>query len=329
MPHRPSPTALAARALGRPKRRPRGHEIAYFGYSVTGYDGETTSQEDLFVVSPSSGAVRRLTDDRSAPGVVSDRDPAWSPDRSVLAVHRSTGGPSVLHLVSSLTGATVDSLVEGFSPAWLDARTLLYLSSIDAGTGRTYDPGRTEVWCVDLVTRVTTRITSLGAGAHATTVSWHPTAGLALGYTAAGLPGGPAERDAVATVPVAVVAAARASGTLVTSGDLTFHTGASVNAGQPDWAPSGDALALVTWPDGGAARAAYLDLATGALTTVPAPPPGHGDHGPAWSPDGRTIAFARGDEDAWSEIWLYAVASGSLSRLTDDSRGRFKGSLDW
>src|SRR3712207_7437667 len=39
-------------------------------------------------VDPRTGVVRRLTDDRSRPEFVSDRDPAWSPDRRRLAIHR-------------------------------------------------------------------------------------------------------------------------------------------------------------------------------------------------------------------------------------------------
>jgi hypothetical protein len=50
-------------------------EIAYSAYSVSGAGGESTSQEDIFAVDPRTGQVRRLTDDRASPVMVSDRNP--------------------------------------------------------------------------------------------------------------------------------------------------------------------------------------------------------------------------------------------------------------
>ena len=302
-------------------------DIAYFSYAAPDLlpvDGETTTQEDIFRVSAWSGVVRRVTDDRTSPVFRSDRDPAWSPSRDRLAIHSASDGDADSHLVvvDAVSGAVVATLGAGRSPEWLDASTLLYLGSVDAGT----DDVRTDVFCVDIASGTVTRITDVGVGGDIGTLSWHPAAGLAVGIVQTT----PTERSSVAVVPAAAVGAVRAGAPPVPRTAFTFVTGPSTRASTPGWSPSGDRLAVSTWSDGAPPRVGVLTLATGALALVPGPtPPTLSDFGAVFSRDGRVIAFTRGDEDQWSEIWLYTLASGHLRQLTDDGRTRFKGSLDW
>ncbi|MGY1640639.1 hypothetical protein ACI782_05825 [Geodermatophilus sp. SYSU D00703] len=292
-------------------------EIAYFAYSVSGAGGETTSQEDVFAVDPRTGQVRRLTDDRTNPEFVSDRNPAWSPDRRRLAIHRGSASEpaSRLYLLSAADGAVEKVLVPGVGPMWLGTGTLLYLDD------------QQDVWSVDVRTLATRRITDLGTEVGIDGMSWHPVAGLAIGCA------GPGDRHSIATIPVASVAAARApGGTAVGPGALTFRTDPTVNASFPDWSPTADRIALTSWKPGDPSRVGYLTLASGALTLLPGdqtPGTTLSDHGAVFSPDGRTLAWVRGHEDTWTEIWLTELATGNTRRLTDDAQGRFKAGLDW
>ncbi len=288
-------------------------EIAYFAYSVSGAGGETTAQEDVFAVDPGTGQVRRLTDDRTNPVVVSDRNPAWSPDRRRLAIHRgsSVEPGSRLYVLSAADGSVVRTLVPGVVPQWLGTGSLLYL-----------DDDR-DVWCVDVGTRATRRITALGDDVTVDGMSWHPVGGLAIGCS------GPGDRSSVATIPAAsVLAAAVPGGPVVRPGALTFRTDPGVGASSPDWSPDADRIALTTWEPGSPSRVGHLTLATGEITLVPGDPP-LADHGAVFSPDGRRLAWVRGLEDTWTEIWLAEPGGGGARQLTDDAQGRFKAGLDW
>lgn len=301
--------------LPRPPRTPHP-KIAYFSYSISGADGETTSQEDIFTVDPRVGHVHRVTDDRHNPVFVSDRDPAWSPDRKTLAIHRATSAApeSWLYLIAAGNGRTLRRLVAGISPEWMDEATLLYLGE------------RGDVWTVDLDTLATCRITDLGADVQINGMSWHPTAGLAIGYSS------PA-RTSLATIPAATVAAARASGgSPVPPAGLTFVTDPAIKAVLPDWSPTADRLTLTSWQGPGlGSLVGYVTLSSGAVTMLFGPPSlaTLADVGAVFSPDGDTIAFSREREDSWSEIWLHDLTSGISRRLTDDHETRFKGGLDW
>ncbi|MDV3219788.1 hypothetical protein [Intrasporangium sp.] len=305
-------------------------EIAYFSYAIPiggPVDGETTTQEDIFTVSVLTGAVRRITDDRSLPMMKSDRDPAWSPSRTSLAIHTGTdsGDPVRIVVIDRASGSVIQDLVPGHSPEWLDAGTILFLDVVDAGT----DAARADVFCVDTATRSVSRITDVGVGGTIGSLSWHHSAGLALGYAEEG---GSSPRYSIAVIPAAAVGMARSSGTPVPRAGLTFVTPAVTRAATPDWSPSGDRIAVSTWTDGSPSRVGVLSVATGSLDLVPGPSaaePGLGDSGPVFSRDGRLLAFTRGQEDEWSEIWLHTIASGRNRQLTDDLRTRFKGALDW
>ncbi len=308
--------------LDRIVRRP---EITYFAYSVVGADGETTSQEDIFAVSPVTGDIRRITDDRDGP-YISDRDPAWAPDRSSIALHRSDGGPSRLYVIASGTGVTTAAHSEGFSPVWARPDWLLYRSQIDPATGAAFDPWRIEVWALNLVNGGICRITDVGPERQIDEMSWHPAAGLVLGMSEAG------GSSRLYVIPAAAVHAARLGGLPVASAGLTPLTAIAGEAGAPSWSPTADRVAYSTWTPGSPSRVGFIDLETGKVTLVPGPvaaSPVLADYGPVFSPDGKQLAFCRGHEDEYSEICLYNVNSRKVRQLTDENRTRFKGSLDW
>ena len=90
-----------------------------------------------------------------------------------------------------------------------------------------------------------------------------------------------------------------------------------------DWSPDGKSLIFTESVDNGAkARLSLLSLAT--LTTRPLTSPGNQqfDCEPAFSPDGATVAFARGPMGAFlGDLFVVQVAGGQPSRLTTGNSG--------
>ncbi len=110
-----------------------------------------------------------------------------------------------------------------------------------------------------------------------------------------------------------------------------------MNAGLPGWSPTADRIALTTWRAGTApgespSRIGHLDLPAGAVTVFPGDSTSGttlSDSGAVFSPDDRMLAWVRGFEDSWTEIWLHNLVTGTTRRLTDEGQGRYKASLDW
>ncbi len=96
-----------------------------------------------------------------------------------------------------------------------------------------------------------------------------------------------------------------------------------------DWSPAGTELACSARPDPqGAYRILEISLETRSTRAVTAPPVMFaGDFEPRYSPDGASMAFARGDMAYLTDIHLTPVAGGSVTRLTD-AQQEIRG-LDW
>jgi Tol biopolymer transport system component/DNA-binding winged helix-turn-helix (wHTH) protein len=90
--------------------------------------------------------------------------------------------------------------------------------------------------------------------------------------------------------------------------------------GALSWAPSGKSLIYPdhsgTSPD---SSIFLLDLQTFNTRSITTPPAGwEGDLNPAYSPDGRWIAFTRASETAVRDIFFMSTATGELHELTRD-----------
>jgi Tol biopolymer transport system component len=90
--------------------------------------------------------------------------------------------------------------------------------------------------------------------------------------------------------------------------------------GALSWAPSGKSL---IYPDhsGTSPNSSIflLDLQTLNTRSITAPPPGwEGDLNPAYSPDGKWIAFTRASETAVRDIYFMSPTTGELHQLTRD-----------
>ncbi len=293
------------------------HEIVYFSYSLDP-SVDVPGQEDVFAVDPDTGVVRRLTDDSSALEFLSDRDPVWSPDRSRVAIHRALSGnaPTIV-ILDAASGDTIATVADGVSPEWLDDSRLAFLAPYELNRVLTAEIGG-EV----------TELVTLPTGGAVSGMSWHPEQGLAFGYDDPGeLPG------MVAVVPAPAIEQAVTSGVAATSDAVLLHGRIGGAVILPAWSPDGSQLAVSsydpgTWsPDD--THIGLLDITQHTYRRLPSPSDGLISVHATWSPDGSRLAFMRGHEDQWSEVWVYDVATAALTQLTDDGRARFKGTPDW
>lgn len=96
-----------------------------------------------------------------------------------------------------------------------------------------------------------------------------------------------------------------------------------------DWSPKGDLLAAVDQASPNESESIFLlSIETGEKRPLSRPPAGgFGDRGPAFSPDGRSLAFARWREAPFNEIFVQPVEGGEATRLTLHA-GHIR-DLDW
>lgn len=292
-------------------------EIVYYSYSLDPAV-DVPGQEDIFALDPDTGVVRRLTDDSSGLDFVSDRDPAWSPDRKSLAIHRgiSAGAPRIV-ILDPATGETRQVVGEGTSPIWLTVDRLAFLPPY----------GQDRILTAALEGG-TTELLRVPEGGLVAGMSWHARQGLAFGYN------DPGENPGmVGLLPAAAVEQALLTGVPATAADAVLLGRIATGTILPAWHPDGSCLAVsaydpTTWdPDD--THVGILDVVNHTYRRIATPPDGLISVFPAWSPDGKRIVFCRGDADQWSELWLAEVEPATATRLTDEARARMKGSPDW
>jgi len=275
---------------------------------------------DLWVMPAAGGAPVRLTD-----GPAADGQPAWSPDGRRLAFTTTRFAPASapgLRSVATVaaTGGPVTRAVPGpgdaAEPAWsADGTQLAFTTTRDDPSGDVYvlRAGRvvpvatgppsqhqpawqgndllwtategddtTDVWSAD-ATGGDRRDHTARPGLSETGPAFSPD-GLRLAYSAE-QPGGGA-RIVVADATGANPQVLAPPGTV--DGDRDTD---------PSWSPSGDAIAFSRQPSDGEDPSRILVVSTAdARLLAEVPMPAHltgDDTEPAWSPDGRRLAFAR------------------------------------
>ena len=230
-----------------------------------------------------------------------DHSPTWSPDGRFVAFARQARDESVFRIVIADTGGRIvrqfGSATLNTDPAWSpDGRRIAYVAG-DRGSRIVVASARGRV-----LTELPTR------GPLASRPAWSPD-GRRIAYaerldTDAGRQEGP-------------------SRIVVINADGTGRRLLASNAGDPTWSPDGSKIAYVAyrarWSETGDIAVANADGSDPRRLSSTSEP----ESRPAWAPDGRLIAFARGSELQSAIVVARSDGSGERGVVRSGSYGAF------
>ncbi|HXW05464.1 MAG TPA: protein kinase [Vicinamibacterales bacterium] len=312
-----------------PDVSPDGRMLTYVGESA---DGQT----DLYVARVAGGAQLRLTDDEAR-----EDTPRFAPDGERIAFTRrgAKGAEPEIRVVPALGGDVLASIPGGAYPAWSpDGRRLAFMrrrgdrtavelvvASPDGSEARAvfasdsvYPFIRSPAWSPDGRTIAFVR----GTGGIATEIWLIGADGSSLRRAVSDPP--PVFADSPAFTPDGrgfVYASNRGGATNLWFAPLTGGTPVRLTTGAgPDEVPSVARNGTVVFLNSRWRISLELhDLADGTTRTLTTHAPFL--WGPAFSPDGREVAFSRGEVDGIWHVWIAASSDGATRQVTSGEQG--------
>jgi len=262
--------------------------------------------DEIYVMRSDGSEVRRLTDHPA-----SDRDPAWSPDRSRIAFTSVRDGNPEIYVMSAdgsgVMRLTYDT-VPNHSPAWSpDGRRIAFVSeqrgSIGCSNSGCWRVGKGDIFVVNVDGTGLSRLTNDPDHGYSAPSYEHP----------AWSPDG-------RRIVLSREEADRAS-LFVTNSDgsslSAFLSAANAFYTEPAWSPDGRRIAfrcagLVCVINADGTELVQLTARSGAS-----------HRRPAWSPDGQRIVCAVAEPVLGEDLYVIKADGTGISRLTESPLPRY------
>jgi Tol biopolymer transport system component len=258
----------------------------------------------IYAMEPDGSGVTRVVD----LGVSTIEDgPAWSPDGTRIAFSAGSGAGNDLYVVDA-DGSEIDQLTDSSTsdsdPAWSPDGSRILFSRDRAGW-----PGHSQIWAMDADGSDEELLIATPPGSDefppgsAADPAWSPD-GAAIAYT---------RTDEGIVTNELVVANSRGSGA------ERIYARPSGNVTSPDWSPAGGRIAFSVSAFTG--ELSQYDVhavdADGRNDSPLADDPSVPELDPAWSPDGRSIAYSHGFASRRG-IWRMTAGGTGETRISAD-----------